>query len=59
MSLHMLQARENRVLALNIVAVNNASDGEVIYNNSARYRRSEKSDLLIMNNPWQPEEIVA
>ena len=59
MSLHMLQARENRVLALNIVAVNNASDGEVIYNNSARYKKAKKTDLSILNNPWHPEEIAA
>ena len=30
MSLHMLQARENRVLALQIVAVRNADEGEII-----------------------------
>ena len=59
MSLHMLQARENRVLALQIVAVRNADEGEIIYNNSARYNRSKQSNLSIIDNPWQPEEIAA
>ena len=55
----MLQARENRVLALQIVAVRNADEGEIIYNNSARYNRSKQSNLSIIDNPWQPEEIAA